>query len=252
MPAAPLTVTALLTLCTILGASQLAFGEVLAPSSAVVAGIGLVMMTLVAASGILLARGRWATPTGVAIAATWIGTALAAPLGVLSLAVVASGGLALFALLGPWLSRWLRHLPRADGPPPAAVVMLLALVALPAVASLSSPDGVGVAVPALSLWSVGLALALARLAAGSLLAVRILHPMFVVGAAAAIGLPGGLAVVAAGGAATAMAWRRDVGLAVAPAVPRRSDAVAIPPELVPPDVLEAAGLDDTGRPRRTP
>ncbi|OFW66627.1 MAG: hypothetical protein A2Z12_08320 [Actinobacteria bacterium RBG_16_68_21] len=249
MPAAPLTVTALLSLSTILGVFHLAFGDVVEPSSALVAGGGMVVMTIVASAGMLLARGRWAAPTGAAIALTWIGVALANPLDALALAALAAAAAALAAALGPWLRRWLRHFPRADGPPPAAVVILLTLLATPVVAAFAAPGGIPVAGVALSIWSVALAVAVARAALGSLSAIRVLHPALALVAAIGAGLPGGLAIGAVGAATAALAWRRDVRIALAPAAPQRSSAVAIPPELVPPDILEAAGLDDTGRPR---
>lgn len=252
MPAAPLTVTALVAFATLLGGFQLAFGDLLDPVSAAVAGAGMVILAIVAASGTLLARGRWAAPTDAAIGATWIGIAVAGPLGPLSIALLAAGALALAAASGPWLHGWLRRLPRADGPPPAAVVLLLALLATPVVAAFASPSGMPVLSVVLAAWSALLAMGLARILPGSLLAARVLHPALCAAAAVAAGVPGGAPLVAVGVVATAAAWRRDVALAIAPAVPRRSDAVAIPPELVPPEILEAAGLDDRGRPKQAP
>jgi hypothetical protein len=63
-----------------------------------------------------------------------------------------------------------------------------------------------------------------------------------------IGAP---ALLVAGLIVVIPAWHRDVALAIAPAAPSRGTAVAIPPELVPPEILEAAGLDERGRPRRS-
>jgi len=250
VPAAPLTVTALVSSATVLGALHLAFGSTFDAATSLVTGAGMVLLTVVAASGTLLARGRWAGPTDAAIALTWIGIAVASPLRALSIAVLTVAAGALTASLGPWLRRWLRHLPRADGPPPAAVIVLLTLVATPTIIGLASTDGVGPGGIALSVWSVALAFGLARLVSGSLAAVRVLHPVASIAVAVEAGLPGAVAVVAAGVTAAALAWRREVGLAIAPAVPRRADAFAIPPELAPPEVLDAAGLDETGRPRR--
>ena len=44
-----------------------------------------------------------------------------------------------------------------------------------------------------------------------------------------------------------LAWWPATELAVNPIVPR-ADGVAVPPQLVPPDVLTRAGFDDRGRP----
>lgn len=249
MPAAPLTVTALVATSTLLGALLLSLGQALAPSSAVVAGLGMVVATVVASAGTLLARGRWAAPLDAAIAVTWIGVAVAAPLDGLSVSLIAVAAVAVTASLGPWLGRWVRHLPRADGPPPAAVVMLLTLVATPAAAALSSPGGIGPGAITFAGWSLLLAVALARITVGSLTAARVLHPAAAVAAAIESGWPGGLVIAAAGALVACLAWRGDVTLAVAPAAPRRGEVFAIPPELVPPEVRESAGLDQSGRPR---
>jgi hypothetical protein len=53
-------------------------------------------------------------------------------------------------------------------------------------------------------------------------------------------------VGAAGLVAAAPSWRREVLLAVQPILPSRGN-VAIPPELVDPALLDAAGFDDRGR-----
>lgn len=250
MPAAPLTVTALLSLSTVLGTLHLAFGGVVDPSAALVAGAGLVVFTIVAASGTLLARGRWAAPADAAVALTWIGLAVVVPLEGLSIALLVVAAAALAAALGPWLRRWLRRLPRADGPPPAAVVLLLALMATPVAAALASPNGIGIGAVVLAAWSAALALGIARMLPGSLLAARVVHPALAIAAAVETGMPGGAVITATAAVVAAMAWRRDVALAITPVSPRRGDAIAIPPELVPPEILEAAGLDDRGRPRR--
>jgi hypothetical protein len=252
MPAAPLVVTALLVSSTVLGTLGVAFGDWLAPGPAVVAVVGMVILTLVAASGTLLARGRWAGPTDAAIAATWMGAAVAAPMNGLGWATLGVAGAALAAVTGPWLRGWLRHRPRADGPPPVAVLLLLALLATPPAIAFASAGGLPIAALVLCAWSPLLALSLARIAPGALAGVRVIHPALSVAAAVSLGLPAGAVAVGLGTAVTVLGWRRDLALAIAPAVPIRGEAYAIPPELAPREVLEAAGLDEHGRPRRDP
>src|SRR3972149_4436452 len=156
----------------------------------------MVILAIVAASGTLLARGRWPAPTDAAIGATWIGIAVAGPLGPLSIALLAAGALALAAASGPWLHGWLRRLPRADGPPPPALPVVLAA------------------------GSALLAMGLARILPGSLLAARVLHPALCAAAAFAAGVPGGAALVAVGVVATAAGRRWGGALALAPGVAR--------------------------------
>jgi hypothetical protein len=93
---------------------------------------------------------------------------------------------------------------------------------------------------------VALALALGRAVPGSLTAARWLHPALGVVAALLAGAPQGFTVAAAALAASTLAWTRDVRLAVVPPAHDPS-VVAFPPELVAPEILAAAGLDDRGR-----
>jgi len=252
MPAAPLVITALVVASTVLGTLGLAFGDWLTPGPAIVAVIGMVILTLVAASGTLLARGRWAGPIDAAVAAAWIGTAVATPLDALGWATILVAGAALAAVTGPWLRGWLRHRPRADGPPPVAVALLLALLATPPAIAFASPEGLPIPAVVLCAWAPLLALALARITPGALAGTRVIHPALSVAAGVALGLPGGIVAIGLGAFVTVLGWRRDLALAIAPAVPIRGEAYAIPPELAPPEILEAAGLDEHGRPKRNP
>ncbi len=250
MPAAPLVVTALVVSTTVLGTIGVAFGDAFGPGPAVVVVAGMIGLTLVAASGTLLARGRWAAPADAAIALTWIGVSVASPIDGLAVAALVVSAAALAGATGPWLRGWLRRRPRADGPPPVAVVLLLALVATPPAVAFASPHRLPVAAVVLAAWSPLLALALARIAPGALAGSRVIHPALTIAAAVAVGLPAGAVVAAPGALVTVLAWRRDLARAIAPAVPIRGEAFAIPPELAPPEVLEAAGLDERGRPKR--
>ena len=246
MPVAPLTLSTLLVLATTAGTVALALEpEPYAASAALMLTMAMVVATLVTIAGTLLARGRWARPTAGALCVVWIGlgAAVGYPWGMAALALATAG---LTVAAGPWLKGWLRHQASIDGPPPAAVAALLALVATPVALALSSPGGLEAADWAFAAWSLVLAFTMGRALRGALSAARLAHPL----AAAALVLSSGLratsaAVLAAvvGGAA----WRREVRLALAPVTPR-GGAVRFPPELVPPDVLTAAGLDDSGLP----
>jgi hypothetical protein len=247
VPAAPLIVALLLTAAPVAGTLIMALAPApLATSAAALFSAGFVVVTLVAVAGILLARGRWARHLGILVAGTWIviGTIIDTEWGLVVIGIAAVG---LAATLGPWLGRWLRRLPTAAGAPPAAVIVLLTLLLTPSAMALAAPDGIAAAVWGFSAWSCLLALALARIMAGSLTAARLLHPAAGVATAIAVGMP---AVVPALGSAAVVAvlcWRRDVALAIAPIVPSPPEVLRLPPELAPRSVLEAAGADESGR-----
>jgi len=247
VPAAPLAVALLLAATTVTGAVVMALApEPMAESTATLFTAGFAVVTLVTVAGILLARGRWARHLATVVAGTWIvvGAVVDTSAG---FAVIGIAAAALAAATGPWLGRWLRHLPRADGAPAAAVIALLALVLTPPAMALAAPGGVAAPAWGFAAWSVVLALALARMVPGSLTGGRLVHPAAAIATAVAVGLPAAVPALASGVLVAAMCWRRDVTVAVAPIVPGPNRVLRLLPELAPPEVLEAAGADPSGR-----
>lgn len=210
----------------------------------------LVVLAAVAVVGVLVAGSRWARrlAVGVAAAGPLVGTALPVdPAWVVALAV---SGAALALAVGPALGTVVRRLPAADGPPPAAVALPLLLLSVPALAGAALPSGptplawVAVAVSTLvAVWY-------AKAWPGAVPAVRLLAPAALVAGALGSGpVPGVVLGLAAAGVA-ALAWTKAARSAARPLVaPGR--AIPIPPELLPADLLEAAGLDSRGRRRRS-
>lgn len=196
-------------------------------------------------AAILLARARWSRHAAAAGAAAGLALGAASPLGWASAAGIALSALALAGAAGPWLSGWLRRLPSTEAPPPAAAAALAAAALLPAAVALIRHDGltaadwvvVGAAAATAAAWTrawgPGLWLARFGLPAAGL-------------AAATTGYPRGLAVAAAAAAASLPSWHRDAALAMRPLLPR-AESTPVPPELVDPALLAAAGYDDRGR-----
>lgn len=246
MPPAPLTASALTGLVGVVGLVHLAidprpFGD---DRALLVAG-GMAILTLVVTTGLLLARGRWSRWALLGLGAGWLALALRSDLDALSTSIVAGAAAMIGAATGPWLPRWLRHRPAAEGPPPAAVIALLGLLAMPVVIGVTSANP-GALEWAVAGWSVLMALGVSRAQEMALWAARILHPPLCVAAGVAIGLPWGTVVALFGAAQSALLWRRDVLLAVSPLIPEAAPAVPIPRELVDPAILRAAGLDPDG------
>lgn len=249
MPAAPLVVAGLVAATSITGAVVLAIRpDPFGPDAALLFSAGMVIAGIAAIAGILLARGRWAGRLGAGIAAAWI-VAGSGHSGWPGVAVIALGGVALAATLGPWLGTWLRRLPTTGGVPPAAVALLLTLVLTPAGLGAASGDAVPAAAWMLSGWSLLAAVLVARVAPGALLIARLAHPAICLVTAVVAGWPERAIALASGVIVAGLAWQRELGRTLAP-LPLPADVVhRIPPELAPAAVLEAAGADESGRTR---
>jgi hypothetical protein len=251
MPRSTLLITAALPAAAVARAIDLAIdSSPLATDAGAVLAIGMVVLAIVASVGLVVARSRWARLLGLALGGLSLGLATVMDLDPSGWTALVLSTLAVLGLSGPWLTRgWLRHLPSATGPPPVAVAVVLGLLALPVVAALAGPGGLSSAAWVVVGLSTATAWGLSRALTPALWAARIAVPVAALGAGL-ISLPGGLAIIAAGGATTLGAWQRDVALAVSPLIQRGNPPVPVPPELVPPDLLEAAGFDDRGRPFR--
>lgn len=248
MPRAPSAVASLATVTSVSGTLLVVIGDTpYSPSAAMLGAGGLLVLTIVGVAGMLLARARWSRLVLLSGTVAWLAVAAASDRSALWVVLVLVAATSVTALSGPWLGRWLRRLPSATGPSPVVFALLLSLTAAPAAVGLSSPGGVHPGPIAWSVWSLVLAVAVGRAAPGSLTAVRVVSPVLAVGAGIAAGLPGGLVIPAVAAVPTALAWRREVRVAVAQPAPTRSETVPLPTELVPPEILAAAGLDDRGR-----
>lgn len=202
--------------------------------------------TVVALTGMLVARARWARRLAMAVAAAQGAVALLLPPGgwwgvglVVSAVTAVSVG-------GPWLDGVIRGRPSAAGPPARAVLVPLFLVGVPFALGYGNADG------ALPLVVAGTALLAAfwfiRTLPGALWVVRVVWPGLAVALAWPMGWPVGVVAATAGLVVAVPAWHPSVRNAVHPLVESGS-RVPIPPELAPREVLDAADLDEWGRPR---
>lgn len=236
----------------LVGAAVWATRLVLAPdyfadSSGSLLGLSLLAAAAVASLGIVLSHGRWARRLAVVVIAGQAGLAATMDLGVWGWTAVAATALSTVAIAGPWLDAYLRKLPPADAPPAAAVVLALGLVLSPAAVALSAPAGLtawhwvaaGVLVGAA--WSYSRALIL------GLWAARLLVPATLLIAAAASPAAGLVFLVAVAGSLGGLAWTGGAARAVTPLLPKPGRGVAVPPQLVPAELLAKAGYDESGR-----
>ena len=250
MAPSPLIISLLLGVSAVAGSVGFALDpKPYSEQSALLITIGLVALTLATVSGVLLARGRWSRWMSLVVAALWFMQGIIRSIDLPGVATIVAAVAAASIAAGPWLGRWLRRLPAVDAPPPAAAILLLLLTGTPALIGFAAGGSTpGPAGWILTAWSWLLALGLARAATPALWAGRFGHGPISVAGGLVLGLSTGSTVLIKAAIEVALLWRRDLHLAVSPLLPQRASIVAIPPELMNPAVLEAAGLDDRGRP----
>lgn len=211
----------------------------------VLMAISLWVATVVAVAGMLVARARWARRLGLAVTASHgVIALLVAPDLWWGVAAIMSAVIAV-GIGGPWLDGLVRDRAAASGPPARAVLLPLVLIGVPFALGVSRGDGATAVIVGLS--ALGTAYWFIRTLPGALLSVRVLWPAVGLIGAVPLGWPAGVTAATAGVAVAALAWDSSVRNAVHPLV-EQGTVVRIPPELAPKDVLDAAELDDRGRP----
>lgn len=220
-----------------------------AAGSILLVSIGLLATATVGMIGTTLTGGPWArrlsfgSVVGTAIVAGtrpidiwwWVG------FGVMLLAAAAT--------LSPAISGALRRFPPASGPPPRALLIPLVLLAFPFFLGISAWDRanaaslvVGASAPIAAFW-------FSRVLPAGLLTVRVIWPGIALAFGFAQAFAPGVVSFAGGAAVAVLAWHPSVKMSFHP--PREPGTVVpVPPELTPGEVLDAADVDEKGRPRR--
>lgn len=217
-----------------------------APSNLVMVTLSMWTATVAAVTGMLVARSRWARRLALVVCG---GQAILAVLSAADgwwVAGLTVSGVAAVAVAGPWLTGLVRSLPAAAGPPARAVLVPLLLVGVPFALGLADPQPIVGGV--VGFGALGGAFWFIRALPGALVVVRVGWPILALAGAWPMGMPATAVSIAAAVAVAVTAWHRSVATAVHPLV-ERGTVVPIPPELAPKDVLDAAGLDERGRPR---
>ncbi len=220
----------------------------LAPWSVFLVGFGLMTTATVAVVGMIIVGGRWARRTGLASILAGLLIAVARPVDTLWVVAVVVSVLAWVVLFLPSVNERIRKLPSASGPPPRAVLVPLVLVATPFTIGLAAWDSPTVATVVVGLSAPVAALWYSRVLPGGLYAVRIVWPLLALALAFLQPLPVALVSALTAIFILVLAWSRDVEIAFHP--PREKGHVfPIPPELAPKEILDAAQIDERGRPK---
>lgn len=222
--------------------------EPLAPGSVLLVGVGLLGLATVAVVGMIVTGGRWARRTGLVVLALTVVIASIRPIDPIWIAALTATVVSGVALFSGAVTRSIRKLPAATGPPRRAVMVPLILIGLPFLLGLASWDQptagamiVGLSGPIAAFWY-------ARVLPGGLLAVRALWPALAIGLSITMGLAPGAVALMGGVLVAVLARHPSVKHAFHP--PRDvGTSFPIPPELAPREVLDTANLDERGRPR---
>lgn len=251
MARAPVFASSFLVAASVLWLILLSGGsEDLAAGPALLLGGDVVLLSLIAAAGLLIARSAWARITGAVVALALLPLLLLdSDRGPLIWVAAGLSVLAFATMLSPGVAKWI-DTSRGAGPPGIAVVLLIGLLLSPAVAAIASPSETTVFLWVLAAAGPLAAIGYSRASVGTLWAIRIGTLPVCLLAAATPPLGGGLIAIGYGLAITTLSWQKAVLLAAQPLTPLPSPGYRIPPELAPTEILEAADLDESGRPRR--
>ena len=244
----PIFAPAALLAAAIAWTLTLAFGEpTIGTTAAAVAVVDLLVVVLVAIVGLVVARAQWARRFSLVVIGLMAAMALTMPISNYWVIALSLSGLAVVAVTGPSLNEFL-HPPISNGPPAKAVALLLLLLVLPGVTAflagspLSFASWIVIVIAPIVAWTYGQAILAglwaARIAipAAGLLAMWALEWWAVLLFGTVIALEAWLA------------WSSQIHGAIAGRDPvTKVRSVPIPPELAPPEILAAAGLDDRGR-----
>ncbi len=220
----------------------------LGPGALTLVAMGLVSLASVSTVGMVVNRSRWARRTGWLPVVIGGGLALSRDLDIAWVVAVAVTFAAAVALGGRGLDQLVRRLPAATGPPSRAVLVPLILLTVPGALGLAGGGEVGAQTVVVGLSSLAAAIWFARALPGALMIVRYLWPLLALTLSATQPLSVAIVSVIASAIVAATSWHPSVKTAVHPPY-QGGTAIPIPPELAPRQILDAAEVDERGRPR---
>lgn len=219
-----------------------------APGSILMIGVGLLATSSVAVVGMVLTGGRWARRAALVVVGLTALVAAARPIDPIWVVATAGTAVAAASLFSGAVTSGIRKLPAAAGPPERAVLVPVILLLVPFLLGLVSWDEAPVPTLIVALTAPVAALWYTRVLPGGLFSVRALWPGLAIGLAVTQTVAPGAVSLLSGVTVALMSWHPSVKVAFHP--PReKGTAVAIPPELAPREILDAADLDEKGRPR---
>lgn len=213
---------------------------------ALLVGLGLLATSTVAMVGMIAVGGRWAHRLALLDIGFMAVLAIIRPADVVWFVGVGLTAGSLLTLLSPVVTRSIRKLPSASGPPTRAVTPALILVATPTVLGLVGNGSAPWALLIVGLGAPNVAWLYSRVLPGGLLAIRLVWPAVAIALAFWMSVPAAVASVVIAVSVVVLSWHKSVKASYHP--PREvGTTYRIPPELAPTEVLDAAEIDDRGR-----
>lgn len=209
-------------------------------------GVGLIATSTVATVGMVVSRGMWARRLGLVALAMTVAIAILTPIAPLWIAGLALTAMSAAALFNPGLE--IRRLPAAAGAPPRAVIAPLLLVAAPFLYGIAPEGSEPWALLAAGLSAPFVAFAYSTVKPGGLIALRYGWPAVALGTAPLMEVLA-LATSVLLGVLVAGVARDDAVKAAFHPPSEPGTRYQIPPELSPAEILDAADIDESGRPR---
>lgn len=216
-------------------------------TAALLIGVGLITVTTVGLVGLVVGSSRWAHRSLLGVLFTEGLIAVFRDVDFVWGLALGFTALALIALTTPTILGAIRKLPAASGPSPRAIGPALYLLFVPLALGLAATDSVSWAVLTVGLSAPIAAFLFSRVFPGGLLTVRVVWPAAAISLAPAMGWPTGAVSAALGIGLLVLAWHSDVKASFHPPV-ESGTTFPIPPELAPSEILDAAGIDDQGKP----
>lgn len=184
--------------------------------SAAVVALGIVILTTVALTGLLVARGRWSRRLAIGLVVGEIALVAVSGLGASGWVALVLGLGALGGLSGRWLDGWLRLRPSATGPDPVAVLMLIGLIATVPAVGIASPPGLEMSHGLLGAAGIVLAWGYSKAHLWALWGIRLVFPVLSIPALLDSPPLGALLLGVLVGGVVGMAWTGSAQQAVSP------------------------------------
>lgn len=216
------------------------------PIGVLLIGTGMLVLSVVGVTGILLVGGRWARVASLLALGGCLVIAVARPIDVIWVIGLISCAAGIVALFSPPVVGWVRKLPAATGPPPRAVVLAIGLLAVPLALGLALFTGSTVATLIVGIAALATALLYSRVVIGGLFALRYGWPALAVMMSLFQPLPPAVMSAVLGISVAVAARDPSVKVAFYPPVESGSPQPILP-ELVPKEVRDAAEIDERGR-----
>jgi hypothetical protein len=206
-----------------------------------VVGAGLVVVTAVAVTAVMVESSLFGYWLGVAGAGLMLVIAGMREIDTAWIVAVSLTAIAGVLMADKRLGGWIRTDGSVAPIPSKAVALGLTLLAAPILTALLLVDAAGDAILWLGLAAWGILIAFVRRLPGAVALVRMGSPLLIAGGAL-LELPGSALWGLLMALASALAWSKEVRLAIRPLIERGS-RVSIPPELLSDEVKRAAGID---------